>query len=1210
MRRWPLAMPTLTLRHQQTTESGFAATLNIDGQSQYPVTVSDPFTEQQERELEFYFEQWIRFPFDNQTIAERAAASVQTYGEALFQQIFADPDAYSDYRQACRHGLGQLHIEIEGDSPDFQALHWEALKDPKQPIPLAVEAVFTRKRVQRGITAIDLAPSPVINLLVVIARPDEEADVGYRTISRPLIEAIHRAQLRVKVEILRPGTFEALSRHLDNQAGHYHIVHFDAHGGLMTYDQFEAGVNTDRYLYKARYGRPEMERYTGQKAFLFFEGEEKGKADPVEAEELAALLTAKGIPICILNACQSAKQVKGVRQNAEFKMQNLEGDSDLSRLGTDLLQNTETSLGSRLMAAGVQMVVAMGYSVTVTAAQVMMEKLYAELFADRGIPEAIRLSRKELYNRKERKVYFNQRVPLEDWLLPVVYANRPVDLKLREFAPAEKAQYLTQRAERYHFAAPTYGFVGRDLEILKIEKALLRHNVLLVQGMGGTGKTTLLNYLRDWWQTTHFVQGVFYFGYDTAAHTVQAILRTIGKALYPDPYAFAAFEAMPAAAQREDVADHLRTQPYALMLDNLESVTGQNLAIQNTLPAEEQETLKLFLRRLVGGKTKVVLGSRSGEDWLADAYTHEGRPNVYPLGGLDPESRTELAEKILAAQVQAPQRIAALRVDGDFKRLMDLLAGYPLAMEVVLANLARQTPTEILATLNAADVDLNVGGDDKTNNILKCVDYSHSNLSPQAQKLLICLAPFTGVIFQGALANYSQKLQQHEAFKDYDFAQFDAAIQEAINWGLLSPHESGIPDFLTIQPIFPYFLRTKLNDLDATTRYALYDGFKAHYQGLAGSYQQLMQSKDPNQRQLGLLFCRLEYENLYAALKICLEKQKSIRIYCCLDQFFGLTNDVPRKLKLSQEICEACKHYAPEVLVGEIGYEIAEAYLKIGISYLQTQQYNLSRDSHLEAIRLLGNIAVISAKSRQMAIAANYHQLGGVAQALREYEQARVHYQQALNIKIEFNDRFEQAHTYHQMGIVAEDLREYEQARAHYQQALDIYIEFNDRFEQAGTYHQLGIVAQALQEYEQARAYYQQALDIYIEFNDHYGQARPYHQLGRVVQEIREHEQARAHYQQALEIFIEFNDRYSQARIYRQFGLLAEAQQDYAQAQQHLQQALTILSEFNDQDRIALILQNLALLYQTTQDDTLLAAVAQCLGTTPAQVQERFAASG
>ncbi len=1123
-------MLTISLRYQQTTEAGFVATVSIDGQTQYPVTVQDPFTERQERELEFYFEQWIRFPFDNQVIAQRAAASVQTYGERLFEQIFADPDAYAEYKQACRSGLDQLQIEIEGNSPDFQSLHWEALKDPKQPTPLATEAIFTRKRFRAGgTTTIDLHPSPVINLLVVTARPDEEADVGYRTISRPLIEAIHRAQLRVKVEILRPGTFQALSEHLEGKSGHYHIVHFDAHGGLMTYDQFEAGVTKDRYTYRARFGRPEMERYSGQKAFLFLEGDTKGQADPVEAEELAALLTAKGIPICILNACQSAKQVRGAMQNAEFKVQNSEAHPDPSDAGTDLLKNTETSLGSRLMAAGVQMVVAMGYSVTVTAAALMMEKLYAELFAQKGIPEAIRLGRKELHNRKQRRVYFNQMVPLEDWLLPVVYANREVDLKLREFTPAEKAEYLTQRAQRYRFEAPTYGFVGRDLEILKLEKGLLRHNVLLVQGMGGTGKTTLLNYLRDWWQTTHFVKDVFYFGYDKAAYNLQYILRDIGKVLYPDPYAFAAFEAMPTAAQLEDVADHLRAQPYALMLDNLESVTGQALAIQNTLPEAEQAQLHRFLQRLVGGHTKVVLGSRSSEGWLADTYTHEGQPNVYTLGGLDPEARTVLEERILAAQVRDLQRIAALRVDANFKRLLALLAGYPLAMEVVLANLAKQSPTEILAALNAADVDLNVGGGDKTNNILKCVEYSHSNLSPQAQKLLVCLAPFNGFIDRADLENYGKHLQQHEPFQAYDFSQFDAAIQEAIQWGLLSPMDANNPRLLTIQPIFPYFLRTKLNALDAATHDALYDGFKAHYQGLAGSYQQLMDSKDPNQRQLGLLFCRLEYENLYAALKIYLEKQESIRIYRCLDRFFDLTNDIPKKLNLSQEICKACKNYAPEVLVGEIGYEIAEAYLKIGVGYLQTQQYDLARDSHLESVRLLKNITVISEENRQLAIAANYHQLGRVAEEQREYEQARSHYQQALDIYIEFGDRYEQAGTYHQLGSVAQDLREYEQARSHYQQALDIYIEFGDRYSQARTYSQLGLLAEALNELEQAKAH-------------------------------------------------------------------------------HLQD-LQISAEFNDQHRITFVMQNLARLYQATQDDRLLTTVAQCLGTTPAEVQQYFAAA-
>jgi tetratricopeptide (TPR) repeat protein len=70
---------------------------------------------------------------------------------------------------------------------------------------------------------------------------------------------------------------------------------------------------------------------------------------------------------------------------------------------------------------------------------------------------------------------------------------------------------------------------------------------------------------------------------------------------------------------------------------------------------------------------------------------------------------------------------------------------------------------------------------------------------------------------------------------------------------------------------------------------------------------------------------------------------------------------------------------------------------------------------------------------------------------------------------------------------LAQELREFEQAQKDYQQALQIYIEFNDRYSQASTYHQLGIVAQELREFEQARNDYQQALQIFIEFGDCFG---------------------------------------------------------------------------------------------------------------------------
>ena len=144
---------------------------------------------------------------------------------------------------------------------------------------------------------------PVVNLLVVVARPNKDEDVGYRTISRLLREAIEKSRLRVRVHLLRPGTYEALERHWEEKgAGFCHFVHFDVHGALLTYEISRRGAEARR-------------------------GGEGGR-----------------------------------------------------------------SLGSHLMTAGMEMVVGMAYSVTVTAATLMITKLYTDLFAAKTITEPLRLN--------------------------------------------------------------------------------------------------------------------------------------------------------------------------------------------------------------------------------------------------------------------------------------------------------------------------------------------------------------------------------------------------------------------------------------------------------------------------------------------------------------------------------------------------------------------------------------------------------------------------------------------------------------------------------------------------------------------------------------------------------------------------------------------------------------------------------------------------
>ena len=1061
-------MPVITIREQQQTATGFAASLSF-GDGEYDIIITDPFTPQEERELEWYFEEWLVYPIVDTVKAERAKNSVKTYGEKLFDQVFQDRKAYSKYQQL-KNNLGQVQIEIVSKTPEFQGIHWEALQDPDFPRPLAVDCVMLRKSVNSAVGSVNLPPSSVINLLVVVARPDEEKDVGYRTISRPLLELIENGQLRVNVELLRPGTYQALSQHLEAKgANFYHIIHLDMHGALLTHEQVEKPSAVNRYLFKGRYGRDDLQPFEGVKAFLAFEGENQGKVDLVEASELAALLTGKGIPVCILNACQSGKQVKSPLPNplllGEGTGNNsaLAGENELPspRRGGVGGEVRETSLGSRLMSAGMQMVVAMGYSVTVTAARLMMEHLYKHLFADKPITEAIRLSRRELFNDKERKAYFNKLIKLEDWLLPVVYYNQSVNFNLRQFTPEEEEKYFETVSSQYRFALPTYGFFGRDLEILKIEKALLKHNVLLLQGMGGTGKTTLLNYLREWWQKTNFVKNTFYFGYDEKAWTLEQILFFIGQQIYKK-FDFARYQVMSQRAQMEKLVAKLRAEKYAVILDNLESVTGQQLAIQNTLPETERNQIRDFIGRLLGGQTLVVLGSRSREEWLQQQTF---KFNLYELQGLDQEARTELAEKILETNI--PQhKIEKIRQNRDFRKLMKLLAGYPLAMEVVLANLQKQTPQDILQGLQAADVNLDVASEDKTKSILKCVEYSHSNLSPEAQKLLICLAPFSVFIDRRDINNYINELQKLEPFQNYQLDKLDDAIQEAINWGLLSPMDKDSP-LLTIQPVFPYFLKTKLATVDAATCEALQEGFKNHYLVLAGSFRQLMASKDAQERQLGIFFCRLEYENLYNGLQICLEKQETISIFLCLFDYFSLNHDFQSGLKLSEFVCQAQESYPSEICTGEIGWEIMMVLDRLANCYFQIKNYQKAKVSYQRIVELTQQLSGISEKQYQLALANTYHQLGYIAQELRDFPDARCYYQQSLEIYLKFGYDYDLtntyhqnlANTYHQMGMVAQELKEFENAQQNYQLALNIRLKYRLRYEQAKTYHQLGLVA-------------------------------------------------------------------------------------------------------------------------------------------------------
>ena len=275
--------------------------------AEYDVWVSDPADRDTEELLGWYFERHLRYPFLDKDLEEEAVARISAYGEALFEQVLGGR-GYADYRKLRDQGLNGCRIEVSG-SAALHRLHWEALRDPELDAPLALRIPVTRRVAALGSKFDPPSGSSTLNVLVTTARPDGSNDVGYRTVSRPLLDALRVAGLPVTMNLVRPGTWEALVAHLRaaterHGSGWYQIIHFDMHGAFEDYAALERGRQAERLLF----GPSNVLPFTGRRGFVFFESSEIGKAAPVLAEQVAGLLAEHRVPVAILNACQSAMQ--------------------------------------------------------------------------------------------------------------------------------------------------------------------------------------------------------------------------------------------------------------------------------------------------------------------------------------------------------------------------------------------------------------------------------------------------------------------------------------------------------------------------------------------------------------------------------------------------------------------------------------------------------------------------------------------------------------------------------------------------------------------------------------------------------------------------------------------------------------------------------------------------------------------------------------
>jgi tetratricopeptide (TPR) repeat protein len=1092
-----------------------------------PVTFEHPFDEETLTNLRWYLEKFLPFPYGIfPDKARKLEQKFQEWGQQLFELVFPrSTKAWDFFCEATREGLDKCEINISSDDPTVLNLPWELLYSPDYQFLAPSLAGMYRSLSGYAVRAeMGQLPQDKLNILLVIARPYGEKDVALKTIARPLLEALKPIQKYVNLKVLRPPSFEEFERELNTNKGFYHIVHFDGHGN---FDADSAG-------FQHSFG-------TKGQGVLVFENID-GSPQIITANQIAQSLNDCRVPIFVLNACKSAQ----------------EGDGSFS------------SVATRLVSLGAKGVVAMAYNVQVEAAKHFIGRFYQQLVAGTDVSTAVAAGRRQVVNQRLRPSPKGD-LPLADWMVPVLYQQE----SYTPFVPASNStdeildidDFLEEPVSNLVGFPETgrYGFIGRDYDILRLERAFCQNNVVLLQGMGGVGKTELTAGFARWLEETQGRSHLFFTSFEHGA-SLNRVVNEVGRTVWGDKfYQYAAEQ------QQKAVLKYLKQKPCLLIWDNFEPVAGFPEGTEPLLSKDERDDLKRFVKELRGGQTWVLITSRREEAWLDFGYS------LINLQGLSPVDAQEFAAKILQSV-----GVERKNLPQEYLDLLKLLGGHPLSLRVVLPHLQTQTATQVIEALRQGLDSLEKkteAGRDKS--LTASLDYSFSKLSEKARRHLPFLGLFSERVYRywltifvgnpGSEVEHAYRNVFGDKIKAVDWEQI---LNEATEVGILEHLGSTV---YKIHPVLPWYLRQKLyTTANTTTIHELEKHLLIFYAALAENYAKEIIS-NPESTSLML---RIEEPNFLQMLLIA-EKKQDWHIVQLISTVLG---EVYKRWGRKQEF-----NSLRQRVLKQIGTSLFEVKEKGNAAfdlwmYLQNNIANEASDVHdFEKAKviyqtILDELVSLNSPSVNDGIATLNNNLASIAIKLRDFDTAIIHLQTALDIRESSGDFHRAAGIYLNISELAKTQRQFSKAINYSQRALKIYEDTKDLYKVADAYSKLAEIRREQRQYEQAITHSKEALKIYEHFRDFHQAASVYHEIGNIKHLQGQDEESTKYYHKSLKIYEDAKDWCNAADEYLQLGNVATTQHKLDDAIAYYQKSLSVFEETKNWDKLATVYHQLGIM--------------------------------
>lgn len=562
----------------------------------------------------------------------------------------------------------------------------------------------------------------------------------------------------------------------------YHIVHFDGHG-----------------VYAELSVRP------GKHGYLSFENPNyENNVEHVDGRTLGRLLVDNGVPVLVLNACQSAY--------AETVAQPHKGPASDTRQEV----SAYGSLAQEVINIGGVGVVAMRYSIHVITAAQFVAELYMALAQGRTLGESVNRARKNLFDHPERQVSHEPR-PLQDWVVPIVYEQAVLRLWPEQQDLSQPITVCSDGIAKGYLAtdrnlpaSPEFGFHGRDKTLYEIDRAFDEHSVVLLQAYAGSGKTATAVEFAQWYVQTGGLDGPILFSSFERHLPLCKVLDKIGETFGDN---FKVPNQVGELVEWGSLVDHvarcwaalkiLEQVPVFWIWDNIDQVSGFPKGTSSHWSIGEQQELVEFLLAARNTRAKFLLTSRREEhDWLGDLPERIKIPTRMPM-----RERLQFAIAIAQRYGKPPKSLP------DLRPLLKFTQGNPLTVLVTVNQALRagfdtaEKLTAYIEKLRTGEVIFDDEFVDRSCSLDVSLSYGFKYAFTEKERKVLSLL----YLFQCYIKPYSF---QFFSFPDCDWCldsvrgltreQCITLLNRASEIGLLTNLGK---DLYKVHPALPWFLR-------------------------------------------------------------------------------------------------------------------------------------------------------------------------------------------------------------------------------------------------------------------------------------------------------------------------------------------------------------------------------------------------------------------